>query len=112
MEPNKTKECKNNIYYHKLTFIGSPLMYIKKKLEQLCIQFCQRTNIILVFTPTKLSTYFSTKEAVPKDLRSFVVYKFTCTRCNSCYIGETKRHLKTRIKEHLETDKNSHILNT
>ena len=28
----------------------------------------------------------------------------------SCYIGETKRHLPTRIKEHLQTDKKSHIL--
>ena len=29
--------------------------------------------------------------------------------CNACYIGETTRHLSTRIKEHLETDKKSHI---
>ena len=29
---------------------------------------------------------------------------------NYCYIGETKRHLPTRIKEHLQTDKKSHIL--
>ena len=29
---------------------------------------------------------------------------------NYCYTGETKRHLPTRIKEHLQTDKKSHIL--
>ena len=29
--------------------------------------------------------------------------------CNACYIGETKRHLKTRIKEYSGKDKNLHI---
>ena len=24
----------------------------------------------------------------------------TCPRCNSCYVGQTRRHLITRIKEH------------
>ena len=43
------------------------------------------------------------------SLKSFVVYKFTCAGCNARYIGETTRHLTTRIKEHLVSDKNSHI---
>ena len=38
-----------------------------------------------------------------------MVYKFTCAGCNSVYIGETSRHLSTRVREHLFTDKNSHI---
>ena len=29
--------------------------------------------------------------------------------CSACYIGETTRHLSSRIVEHLKTDKNSHI---
>ena len=49
------------------------------------------------------------KEPIPKFLKSFVVYEFLCPGCNACYIGETTRHLSTRIKEHLETDKKSHI---
>ena len=46
---------------------------------------------------------------MPKYLRSFVVNRFTCPGCNASYIGETTRHLTTRIKEHLETDSKSHI---
>ena len=38
-----------------------------------------------------------------------VVYKFLCANCNVCYVGETSRHLTTRIKEHLSKDKASHI---
>ena len=43
------------------------------------------------------------------SLKSSVVYKFTCAGCGSRYIGETTRHLATRIREHLVSDKNSHI---
>ena len=52
---------------------------------------------------------FNVKDPIPKFLKLFVVYKFVCPDCNACYIGETTRHLSTRIKEHLETDKKSHI---
>ena len=50
------------------------------------------------------------KDAIPKFLKSFVVYKFVCPGRNVCYIGETTRHLSTVIKKHLETHKKSHIL--
>ncbi|XP_077276910.1 uncharacterized protein LOC143905375 [Temnothorax americanus] len=29
-----------------------------------------------------------------------LVYEIDCVNCDSCYIGQTKRHLETRIKEH------------
>ena len=48
------------------------------------------------------------KDPVPKFLKTFV-YKFVCPGCNACCTGETTRHLSTRIKGHLETDKKSHI---
>ena len=38
-----------------------------------------------------------------------VVYQLTCAGCNSRYIGETSRHFATRVKEHLSTDKDSHV---
>ena len=52
---------------------------------------------------------FNVKDPTPKSLKPFVVYKFVCPGCNACYIDETTHHLSTRIKEHLETDKKSHI---
>ena len=38
-----------------------------------------------------------------------VVYKFRCTGCKSSYVGHTIKNLATRIKQHLNSDKNSHI---
>ena len=52
---------------------------------------------------------FNVKDPIPKSLKSFVVYKFVCSGFNVCCIGETTRHLSTRIKDHLKTDKKSHI---
>ena len=48
-------------------------------------------------------------DPIPDDLKSFLVYKFTCASCSSSYIGETCRHFKTRIEEHIKKDNKSHI---
>ena len=75
-----------------------------------CKYYCKSTNIKILFSQFKVGDLFSVKESVPKYLRSFIVYRFTCPGCNASYIGETTRHLTTRIKEHLETDSKSQIL--
>ena len=69
--------------------------------------YCKNTNIVVAFSPLEA---FSVVKTIPKFLQSYVVYQFTCADCNPCYIGESKRHLKTRIEEHLGKDKNSQKL--
>ena len=44
---------------------------------------------------------FKFKDRVPYDLVSHAVYKYSCSRCNSTYYGETERHLKVRSGEHI-----------
>ena len=44
-------------------------------------------------------------------MKSSLVYKFTSASCSSSYIGETCRHFKTRIEEHVKKDSKSHIFN-
>ena len=39
----------------------------------------------------------------------FYVENSDCACCNACYIGETGRHFSTRVREHLSSDKSSHI---
>ena len=38
-------------------------------------------------------------------LHSDLVYKYTCSKCNKVYIGETKRRLSVRIEEHGKDNK-------
>ena len=95
--------------YIKLDYIGKCSKLLQNNLNKLCKKFCKDLKIKLVFTPCKIGSYFSTKDPLPKDLKSLIVYKFVCVSCTASYIGETQRHFKTRVDEHLGKDKNSHI---
>ena len=57
----------------------------------------------------RVKNYFSYKDPIPNDLKSFLVYKFTCASCSSSCIVETCCHFKTRIEEHIKKDKKTHI---
>ena len=96
--------------YYMLPFVGVFSLHCQKKLDNVIKRLCKTEVLIkLIFTPFKISTMFSAKDPVPYALKSHVVYKFVCGSCNASYIGETARHLSTRIKEHLETDKQSYV---
>ena len=58
-------------------------------------------EVNIVFTSNKVSSFFSTKDKIPRALRSCVVYKFTCACCQARYVGETTRHYDVRVNEHL-----------
>ena len=48
-----------------------------------------------------IGSLFRFKDTVPSLMRSLVVYKYTCPRCNlGTYVGSTKRMLKVRIDSH------------
>ena len=49
----------------------------------------------------RMSDLFKFKDKVPLECRSFLVYNYTCDKCNLAYIGKTFRHFKVRVFEHL-----------
>ena len=99
---NQLKD-RSDVHYFKLPYIGNLSHHIKNQLSKLCKEFCKENfNIKLVFNSFKIKNYFAYKD-------SFLVYKFTCASCSSSYIGETCRHFKTRIEEHIKKDNKSHI---
>ena len=101
---------KSDVHYFKLPYIANLSHHIKNKLSKLCKEFCKENfNIKLVFNSFKIKNHFAYKDQVPNDLKSFLVCIFTCASCSSNYIGETCRHFKTRIEEHIKKDNKSHI---
>ena len=92
------------INYHTLVFIQT--VSKKKKKIGLCKTFCKNTNVKIVFSPFRLQELFTLKDCLPVALTSFVVEKFAC----AANIVGTNHHLPTRIKEHLQTDAKSLIL--
>ena len=104
---NQLKD-KSDVHYFKLPYIGNLTHHIKIKLSKLCKEFCKEIfNIKLVFNSFRIKNYFSCKDPIPNDLKSFLVCKFTCASCSSSYISETC--CQTRIEEHIKKDNKSHI---
>lgn len=62
---------------------------------------CRDYNIRTVFRsgPTLRNLLTKVKDPLPVTKQSNVVYEVPCT-CGKVYIGETKRRLETRLKEH------------
>ena len=93
----------SDVHYFKLPYICNLSHHIKNKLLKLCKEFCKENfNIKLVFNSFKIKNYFSYKDPIPDDLKSFLVYKYTCASCSSSYIGKTCHHFETRIEEHIK----------
>ena len=106
---NQLKD-KSDIHYFKLPYIGNLSHHIKSKFSKLCKEFCKENfNIKLVFNSFKIKNYFSYKDWIPDDLKSFLVNKFISASCSSSYIGEACRDFGTRIEEHIKKDNKSNI---
>ena len=108
---NKVSSEVNKLRYFKLPYIGKYSEQVQKKITKLCKQYCKENNVKIVFTLFKISNCFSIKDAILYSLKSFLVYKFICAWCKSCYIGKTCRHLITRIDKHIKKIKNPMFFN-
>ena len=74
-------------------------------------QFSRRlknsTGSSVILTMRKLKTALpSLKAKIPRMLKSHVVYQIKCPGCRSSYVGQTTRHLSTRIREHSRNSSN------
>ena len=73
---------------------GNPSQLLPSKVRQI-------SGAQTFFTTRKLKTRLpSIKTSFARELRLKVVYKLTCSGCNSTYVGQTVRHLATRVDEH------------
>ena len=81
----------------------------QKKVRHFIKRYCNDLDIKLVPSSFKIDNLFGVKGPVPDGLRSHVVYKFVCAGCNACYVGEICRRFSTRVREHLVSDRASHI---
>ena len=68
----------------------------------ICNEFVKKLNKIhpvqTIFTTRKLKSCLpSLKSSFGEDLKSHVVYELTCNGCKSIYVGQTCRHINTRV---------------
>ena len=85
-----------------LPFLGKDSLKIRSKLIKLAKTYFYCCKIQVIFNSSKrLGSFFNFKDKVPLNARSLILYKFTCSSCNSAYVGKTKRHFLVRMFEHL-----------
>ena len=48
----------------------------------------------------KINYFFNYKDPLPLDLRSGIVYKYTCGICNDSYIGSSVKQARVRFSQH------------
>ena len=96
-------------FYFKLPYIGPFSVITQKRVRQFAKCYCNNIDVKLAFSSFKIGDMFGVKDPIPRGLRTCVVYKFLCASCYACYVGETPRHLSTRVREHLISNGTSHI---
>ena len=90
------------IIYFCLPFTGIHSFQIRTQINRLCNAAFPHLHTRFVFRSSRrIASFFPFKDKVPKYLRSSVVYLFKCRCCSASYVGQTTRHLHTRISEHL-----------
>ena len=95
-----TSNDKNN-FVMKIPYIGPQSIEFKKKIVKIFKNHFD-CDLVCVYNSFKVQNYFCLKDITPMSLMSNVVYKFSCLRdADNFYLGKTKRHLCTRVEEHL-----------
>ena len=75
---------------------------MKRELTSLLGKLYPYVDFRFVFSnPLTIGSLFSFKDTLPELMRSSIIYKFTCPKCNfGTYVGCTKRLMKVRIDSH------------
>ncbi|CAF3195184.1 unnamed protein product [Rotaria socialis] len=107
-EPREIKPPKpeTDIVVLRVPYYGNPShIYGKRVTTAVAAKYPLKQVRVVYDVTARIGHNFTTKDKIPTELRSGVVYEATCPVCNEKYIGETCRHLKTRINEHLSYQK-------
>lgn len=98
----KEKPPDTKTVYWKLPYQKEGETELKKSVHTINNQLPSNVRVCVTFSTFKTSQLFNNKDRVSTSLASNIVYKFQCKQCSHCYIGETRRHLITRVMEHIQ----------
>lgn len=88
-------------FYVSLPYFGHQSEKMKIELMSLLKKYFINHNFNLILTNSfTIGSLFGYKDALPVNMLSSVVYKYSCPTCGSAYVGSTIRNLATRVCEH------------
>ena len=99
----ESKKCRTVVA--RLPFSGDMSMQLKKELSTLVEKHAwNRVILWIIDTTWNIRHNFRLKDRQKTLTKYGVVYRLTCS-CGSSYIGQTRRNLINRLKEHFNADK-------
>ena len=81
-------------FFIALPYLGNLSLAIRTR----NLPFCEMK--VIFDSAARLSNFFRFKDKVSFNLRSNVIYKFSCGRCNATYYDETYRRLNIRVPDY------------
>ena len=97
-----TATVPKQVKYFKLPYFGKESFKVRKRLNGILRESFPQINFRFIFTNRfTIGSFLKITTPLPSDLRSCVIYQFSCPSCNARYVGSTTRWLKHRILEHM-----------
>ena len=97
----KVPTVKKDVRYLKLPFYGNESLKIRNSISTILKESFPQIKFNFIFTNKHtIGSLLKTPQPLPFDLRSSVVYLYSCSRCNSRYVGSTTRWMKHRVLDH------------
>ena len=88
--------------YMKIPFYGPVSYKTRNELRRILGTAFFHVDFRIILTSSfTIGSFFKTKDRIPSDVQSFVVYNYQCSSCNARYIGSTCRSFKSRRLEHM-----------
>jgi hypothetical protein len=85
-----------------LPFYGEQSHKTEREISNLFEKFYPQLKPLIAFTNTNtIAKYFRTKDILPMELRSNIIYEFQCGFCQEFYIGLTTKTARFRWSQHL-----------
>jgi len=107
---DKNKKFQSSQEFIKKNFFTIPYV---KSISESFLPLTKKFGYDIAYSvPNTLNKFIKRgKDRIEPAMQNDVVYKIDCRDCNCSYVGQTKRKLKTRLKEHrLDINKKSGIL--
>ena len=92
---------RRDIHYVSLPYLGPPLVKLVKYLKNVLQRYYPQVEFKFSLSNSlKIKSFFYYKDHLPLDLRSGIVYKYTCGICNDSYIGSSIKQARVRFSQH------------
>ena len=94
-----TQKIKEQIFLD-IPYVGKPTEILGKRIINIAKQINPQLQLFPIHRPSpSIAKSFPTKDLIPKDLQSNIVYLINCSKCDASYVGKTIRQA-SRFREH------------